>query len=414
MLRIPIEGKFPVLRHIRTDPAANSTVNLPGFWAFQIFGWIAFAFLSIFSLNVWYNPGELAPALHSFAQALIGIFISYPLRSVARRTWNTPQLQRIILNAIAILVASQIWTVLRLFTFTTMTNLPIASSDWGGWIFGSLTVFGSWAFCYHAIKYYRQWLEARELSINAQNAALAAEAVAERENARRLKAEGLAREAKLRMLNYQLNPHFLFNSLNSVSALVKRDDTHGAVEMIARISDYLRASLDDNETFHHQLRDEIEILELYLAIEKVRFSKRLNVVFTVSDAAADVEVPNLLLQPLIENTIKHAVGQSFSPTMIRINACVAGGRLNIDLSDDGSGASINTPDNTSKTATISRGIGLKNVAERLKSVYGDDYEFHAARGENSGFIVTISVPVKALSKRSDSPSEKQDLIYDSK
>ena len=110
-----------------------------------------------------------------------------------------------------------------------------------------MTVFGSWAFCYHALKYNRQWIEAHELSIKAQSAALAAEALAERENTKRLQAEGLARDAKLRLLNHQLNPHFLFNSLNSVSALVKRNDQDGAVEMISRIGEFLRTSLEERE-----------------------------------------------------------------------------------------------------------------------------------------------------------------------
>ena len=363
--------------------------KLPGYWSFQIAGWLAFALVSIFSLNVWYNPGELLPPLHSVAQSLIGIFVSHPLRAVARRSWNTPPLQRIVIVSIAIIVTSQIWTVLRLLAFLHMTNLPIASSDWGGWIFGSLTVFGSWAFCYHAIKYYRQWLEAHALSIKAQNAALAAEALAERENAKRLQAEGLARAAKLRMLNYQLNPHFLFNALNSVSALVKRDDQNGAIEMLSRIGEFLRSSLEESETFEHELRDEIEIVEHYLAIEKVRFGERLNVDFKISTSAANIHIPSLLLQPLIENNIKHAVGKSLTPTTIRIEATVETDRLRIILSDRGEA----TPIARKNAHAYSVGVGLKNVEERLKSVYGADYKFLVGPAEGGGYSAEIVVPV---------------------
>jgi len=382
-----------MLLKIGTDTRIDPVANLPGYWVFQIAGWFAFALLSILSLNAWYNPGELAPALHSIVQSLIGIFVSHPLRSVARRTWNAQPFLRIAINAFAILVASQVWTVLRLLAFTNMTGVTIGSQDWGGWIFGSLTVFGSWAFCYHAIKYYRHWLEAHELSINAQNATLAAEALAERENAKRLQAEALAHEAKLRMLNYQLNPHFLFNALNSVTALVKRNDQDGAAEMLSRISEFLRASLADSETFQHQLRDEIQILEHYLAIEKVRFGERLSIVFNISDAAADIEIPSLLLQPLIENNIKHAVGKSLSPTTIRIDASVEGNRLRISLSDSGAHNARKQP----ATTTPSPGIGLKNVEERLRSMYGDDYDFlHTTHGEDGGYHATISIPVSAI------------------
>ena len=378
-----------MLRNIATETRGDPVDKLPGYWSFQIAGWLAFALVSIFSLNVWYNPGELLPPLHSVAQSLIGIFVSHPLRAVARRSWNTPPLQRIVIVSIAIIVTSQIWTVLRLLAFLHMTNLPIASSDWGGWIFGSLTVFGSWAFCYHAIKYYRQWLEAHALSIKAQNAALAAEALAERENAKRLQAEGLARAAKLRMLNYQLNPHFLFNALNSVSALVKRDDQNGAIEMLSRIGEFLRSSLEESETFEHELRDEIEIVEHYLAIEKVRFGERLNVDFKISTSAANIHIPSLLLQPLIENNIKHAVGKSLTPTTIRIEASVEADRLKIILSDSG-GA---TPVGRKNAHTRSVGVGLKNVEERLKSVYGADYKFLVGPAEGGGYSAEIVVPV---------------------
>ena len=384
-----------MLRNIGTETKVNPVANLPGFWLFQILGWLSFAILSVLSLNAWYNPGELLPALHSFVQSIIGVFVSYPLRIVAQRTWNTAPAKRIAINALAIIALSQIWTILRLLTFTTMTSFPVASNDWGGWIFGSMTVFGSWAFCYHALKYYRQWLEAHELSIKAQSATLAAEALAARENAKRLQAEGLARDAKLRLLNHQLNPHFLFNSLNSVSALVKRNDKDGAVEMISRIGEFLRASIQDNETFQHQLRDEVEILEHYLAIEKVRFGERLNVVFNISDAAANVETPSLLLQPLIENTIKHAVSKSLAPTMIRIDASVEIDRLRINLSDSGIAEARHPP----ATTPPSSGLGLKNVEARLQSVYRNDYSFQTAKHGDGGYNVAIDVPIKMSSDK---------------
>ena len=378
-----------MLRNIRTETKVNPVANLPGFWVFQILGWLSFAILSVLSLNAWYNPGELVPALHSFVQSIIGVFVSYPLRIVAQRTWNTAPAKRIAINALAIIALSQIWTILRLLTFTSMTSFPVAYFDWGGWIFGSMTVFGSWAFCYHALKYNRQWIEAHELSIKAQSAALAAEALAERENTKRLQAEGLARDAKLRLLNHQLNPHFLFNSLNSVSALVKRNDQDGAVEMISRIGEFLRTSLEDSEKFHHQLRDEIEILENYLSIEKVRFGNRLNVVFNISRDAADVQIPSLLLQPLIENNIKHAVGKKLSQTTIRIDATVEASRLQITLSDNGA----EKASNPARAAIQTSGIGLRNVEERLRSVYGDDFDFHAAPREDIGYSALIEIPL---------------------
>ncbi len=387
-------GGSSMLNNIENGAKVDPIANMPGYWTFQIAGWLFFAALSYFSLTIWYNPGEFIPALHTIAQSIVGIAVSHPLRWVARKTWTTRTAVRILINGSAIIIASLIWTALRLGLFTWMTGEVIGFEDWGGWIFGSMTVFASWAFCYHALKYYRQWLEQRELSIKAQNAMLEAEALAERENVKRLYAENLVRESKLRMLNYQLNPHFFFNSLNSVTALVKRDDKTAAMEMLSRIGDFLRVSLEGSEIFEHPLRDEIEFLKLYLEIEKVRFGDRLNAKFNVSNEANGVEIPNLLLQPLIENSIKHAVGRSLSPTTIRVDAEVANGRLNIRLSDTG----IGEPRESSTTPNQSPSIGLKNVEERLRSVYGDDYNFSTGTKKDGGFQIEISVPCKSPGK----------------
>ena len=226
------------------------------------------------------------------------------------------------------------------------------------------------------------------MSIKAQNAVLEAEALAQRENVRRLHAENLVRESKLRLLGYQLNPHFFFNSLNSVTALVKRDDKDGAIEMLSRIGDFIRLSLEDDSTSPHPLRDELEILQRYLEIEKVRFGDRLNSKFNISDDAANVEIPGLLLQPLIENSIKYAVGRSLSPTTIQIEASIKDEWLNIVVSDTGIGEANPSAHNASQ----SPGIGIKNVEERLRSIYEDNYCFNTVSNEATGFRIEISVP----------------------
>ena len=374
------------------DPkvTADAIANMPGYWAFQLGGWSAFALLSILSLNAWYNPGELAPALHSIVQSMIGVVVSHPMRWVAQRTWTMDTPTRLLLNAVGILAASQLWTVLRLTAFNFMTGQSIGAEDWGGWIFGSLTVFASWSFCYHALKFHRQWLEQRELSIIAESAAHKAEALAQQENIRRLHAESLAREAKLRRLNYQLNPHFFFNALNSVNALIRRKNEKGAMEMIARIGEFLRVSLDSDDLFHHPLRDEIDIIKRYLDIEKVRFDDRLVTQFEISDAAANVEIPSFLLQPLVENSIKHAVGRNLEQSTIGVFAVAEDDRLILRITDTGPDQAA-TPQSSTETQ---RGIGLKNVEERLQSVYGERYFLSATSRQDNGFEITMSLPAQ--------------------
>ncbi|RME68754.1 MAG: hypothetical protein D6782_00755 [Alphaproteobacteria bacterium] len=207
---------------------------------------------------------------------------------------------------------------------------------------------------------------------------------------RRLHAENIVRESKLLMLKYQLSPHFFLNALNSVTSLVRKDKKKDAIEMLARIGDFLRSSMYSDDSPEHTLRDEMEILSQYIDIEKVRFGDRLNVEFSVSEDAKSVEIPNLLLQPLIENSIKHAVCRSLSPTTIRLEAALDrnGKRLDIALSDTGPGANADR----FKTSTAS-GIGLKNVEERLRSAYGEGgYAFAIEPGNEKGLTVRLSIP----------------------
>lgn len=368
--------------------------NTRQFWTLQIAGWTAMSMLSYLSLTLWYNPGQLAPFLHTILQSVIGIFVSYPLRRIGSSVWNMSPLPRILLNAVGVAAASVVWTVLRMYSFTWLTGEAIPLSDWGGWMFASVIVFGSWSFCYHALKYYRHFLLEHQLAVEAQNAALRANEVAHRETLRRLEAEKLFQDTQLRMLKYQLNPHFLFNALNSVSSLVRKGEAAAATDMLARIGDFLRMTLDHSDEFQHTLDDELATLDHYLGIEKVRFRDRLKTVFDIDDKALDLEVPSLLLQPIFENSIKFGVSRTLSPTTISLRARVREGRLCLTICDDGAGSEI-----SEKTgeANDPRGIGFLNVRARLQSSYGEDFLFETDRTEPRGFRVEIAFPARPLS-----------------
>lgn len=363
--------------------------NARQYWLFQIAGWSAMALLSYLSLTVWYNPGQLAPVLHTILQSVLGIFVSHPLRWVASGTWNMPLVPRIVINALSVVTASLVWTLLRLYSFTWLTGEPIPLADWGGWMFASVIVFGAWSFCYYALKYYQHWIREHQLAVEAQNTALRANEVAQRETLRRLEAEKLFRDTQLRMLKYQLNPHFLFNALNSVSWLVRKGDSGGATDMIARIGDYLRVTLDPSDEMLHTLDDELETLELYLSIEKVRFGDRLQISIEVDEAARRVTVPSLLLQPLFENSIKFAVSRTVDPVTISLEARIQRNRLTLTIRDDGPGTGA-TDDAPSEDGP--RGIGLLNVKERLLSAYVADFQFTHGASHPNGFTVEIDIP----------------------
>lgn len=363
------------------------------YWAFQMAGWSVMALLSYLSLTVWYNPGQVAPAIHTILQSLLGIVVSHPLRWIATASWQASVAHRALVNGSAVVAASLVWTALRMQTFTWLTGEAIPAEDWGGWIFASVIVFGAWSFCYHALKYYRQSSEQRRLAAEAQNAALRARARAQHESFKRLEAEKLFREAQLRMLKYQLNPHFFLNALNSVSALVRRDDKEAAMDMLARIGDFLRVSLANPEEVQHTLDEELAALDSYLSIEKVRFGDRLQTEFDVEEAARAVMVPSLLLQPLYENAIKFAVSERITPTHIVFKASLGGNALRLRVSDDGPGLRLPI----SETTESGQGIGLMNVRKRLESAFGSDFHFELSNAEPHGLVVDITID-NALAK----------------
>jgi len=366
-----------------------ATLTQRQYWLFQFAGWSAMALLSYLSLTIWYNPGELAPAVHTVLQSLMGIVVSHPLRWVARRSWGAPIGRRVLANGSGVLVAALVWTALRMIAFTWLTGERIPPADWGGWINASVIVFGAWSFSYHAVKYNRQWFIQRQVATQAQNAALKAHAEAQQESMKRLEAEKLFRESQLRMLKYQLNPHFFLNALNSVSSLVQRGDKTGAIDMLARIGDFLRVSLDQPEEIQHTLREELLALDLYLGIEKVRFGDRLQTVFNIEPAARDAALPSLLLQPLFENSIKYAVSQRRAPTEVRLDARIRDGMLHLKVSDDGPGLG----DVASALEAHESGIGLVNVRQRLQSAYGTRATFEMANRSPNGFVIRLVLPL---------------------
>ncbi|MBI4902093.1 MAG: histidine kinase [Acidobacteria bacterium] len=180
----------------------------------------------------------------------------------------------------------------------------------------------------------------------------------------------MAREAELRALRQQVNPHFLFNSLNSISALVGMDKAK-AREMCALLADFLRLSLGVGDRRFIPLREELGLIRRYLAIEQVRFGERLRFEEQVADAALSVAVPPLLLQPLVENAVKHGVAQSIHGGLIRLEAETTEGELTV--------AVVNTfeQDEGSSVRPKGAGVGLANIEKRLATLYGDTARLHA-------------------------------------
>jgi two-component system LytT family sensor kinase len=242
---------------------------------------------------------------------------------------------------------------------------PINLTESAQWILVWLGYFLAWTGTQLALIYH--W----ESSDHQRRAALLAEST---------------RQAQMAALRYQLNPHFLFNTLNSISSLVGEERNADAETMLLNLATFVRSTLTDEPTGTIALRDEIELQRLYLDIEQARFGDRLKVEIDLPEALAEVQVPALILQPLVENAIHHGVGRSEDPLTLRIAAALADGRIEIGVEDDG----------TSLGSGAGSGVGLRNVAARLAAHYGDGATLDAAPRDGGGYRATIAFPRKAL------------------
>jgi two-component sensor histidine kinase len=194
----------------------------------------------------------------------------------------------------------------------------------------------------------------------------------------------LAQEAQIAALRYQINPHFLFNTLNSISSLVLERRTAEAETMLLNLSTFVRTTFTKNPRSMIPLHEEIALQELYLEIEEARFSERLKVVIEVPDDLAGAEVPTLILQPLVENALRHGVGQSEAMTIVRISAVRDGDRLFLAVEDDGAGVG---------PAPGGSGLGLENVRDRLRAHFAGSASLAASPLEEGGFRAELDLPL---------------------
>lgn len=351
------------------------------FWILQIVGWFGLSLISFLSLTLWYNQQGVAYIAHTLLQSALGVCVSWPLRWVFHYFWYDTAIFRISAAIAGVIGCSLLWTILRMTTFMEMTGETGLWSDFGGWFFGSILIFACWVAFYHGVKYYQLLQREHEslLIVAAEN---------KEQQLRRAKAETIAHEAQLEMLRYQLNPHFLFNTLNAISALVKIRKTSMANSMIVQLSDFLRYSLDTDPVKRVSLEKELEALKLYLNIEKTRFGDRLEMKFDIEPPANNVLVPSLILQPLIENAVKYAIAPTETGGVISISARLDGQHLVVEIADTGPGIKDVTDE------LQSRGIGLRNTVDRLHEFYGDSYSFRLERAEPQGLKVYLRLPLE--------------------
>jgi len=190
------------------------------------------------------------------------------------------------------------------------------------------------------------------------------------------------------MLRYQLNPHFLFNTLNAISTLILDNQNRKANHAVTRLSEFLRYTLDQDPMKKVTLRQEIEALDLYLGTERLRFGERLRLEYAIEEAALNALVPSLLLQPLLENSLKYAVSAREQGGLVRIEGRVREGLLELSVIDDGPGL------REGATTGERRGVGLSNTRERLAVLYGENHRF-AVLSRQPGLRIEMALPLES-------------------
>lgn len=208
--------------------------------------------------------------------------------------------------------------------------------------------------------------------------------------------------AQLHALRSQLNPHFLFNALNSVVTLIGRD-TQGAQRMVVRLSELLRATLAAGDESEVQLRYEIELVERYLDIERIRFGDRLVVTFDVDPAVQRAVVPALLLQPLVENAITHGLSQISTRGLLSVSGWASGRNLHLEVRDNGPGPSV-------RPRRPGSGIGISNLRARLERLYGDEQRVSLAAAEGGGCVASVTLPIVMAKAPTTAATEASDVL----
>ena len=343
---------------------------LSSFWVLQLIGWALYGVLIYITFLTVVSPGGRFTLLQvKISRTVTGFLLTSLMRPIYKHIGSARSVPFIALLILLVSFAfgslwpfgeqTGLWLMNRQqFGFSVnWARYPVEVLDY------SFTLIG-WSALYFGIKYWRQW---------------------ESEHERTVQAEALANHAQLDMLRYQLNPHFLFNALNSIRASID-EDSQRAKRMVTEFSEFLRYSLLNDNSALVDLRQEIEAIKNYLAIEKIRFEDKLDVTFDCEPVAEECQLPGFLIHPLVENAIKHGMTNNTSPLKICIAARMRAGRLVVEIAN--TGRLTQTP----QTNGAGTHIGLRNVRERLAKLYPDKSSF-SLRQDGAWIRATIEMEV---------------------
>jgi signal transduction histidine kinase len=360
------------------------------FWRLQVVGWGGAMLLR--AMSALANAQPVSFLVLVFIATITGFSISLILAVIFR--WLIGQRPIVTWGATALVLPFAIGLHAFLDAWVIGLYRPETDASFAQLFIGvfylDATLLVSWSALYYAINFFIQ---------------------VEEQNDQLIRLENQATSAQLAMLRYQLNPHFLFNTLNSISTLVLLKQTEPANAMLSRLSSFLRYTLINEPGGRVTVAQEVETLKLYLDIERMRFEERLRTTFAIDPATSNALLPSLLLQPLVENAIKYAVSPQESGAEITISAQLVGPNLRIAVSDTGPGLQSATTDNRLSGVTfdggeqVSTGVGLANTRDRLAQAYGENHRFEIFDPPEGGFGVMIEIPAER--REAEEPTSDQ-------
>ena len=338
------------------------------FWSLQSAGWTGYFVLR--SLSGIANAMGWLFVVPTALDTATGYSLTLLMSAAYRRLFRVKPVVTWSVSIVILLMASAAFSSIETWAHATFYRSgPMPQGiQYLSAILLDFSLLAAWSALYYGIKFYLLVEEQRD---------------------QLLRLESQASSAQLAMLRYQLNPHFLFNTLNSISTLVLLKQTERANAMLSRLASFLRYTLVSEPEGEMTVAQEVETLKLYLEIEKMRFEDRLRTSFVIDPAAAEACMPSLLLQPLVENAIKYAVTPREEGADIAVAAERMGSRVHITVSDTGPGSDA-TNTETSRSVQ-STGVGLANIRDRLAQAYGADHRFDTRAGPE-GYAVTIDIP----------------------
>lgn len=334
----------------------------------QSIGWLVYIVFIYTAYGVDSSHSLDKVLLYYTSEMLLGLGITCFLKKPLNRAKQCSPSLLFLITLSLTFIAAYVWTLLKVSIFTQLFDLlahQTQSQTVLQWFPNSLSIIATWCAIYFAF-HFGNANALKEKSL--------------------LKLASEANESKLKMLRYQLNPHFLFNTLASIRALVSNEDKTKARSMILELSDLLRYSLYTDPLALHSLNDELAILQRYINIEMIRYRDRLLIETCISQESQTVPIPSMLLQPLFENIIKHCVAYAIEPVQVKIKARTECSRLYIALEN----SQIALP--FTDENTFAKGIGHENTLARLSSFYGKDFSFQAS-SIGSIYRVEIQLPI---------------------